>query len=174
MKKRVFALVTVLLLVLSVFLVFAQSPMMGRGEERKGKGMQMRELIEELNLTPEQETKMVDLRFTHQQEIIPLQRDLQKKRIELKAELEKENPNIQLLDKLSDEISALMGKIKKARLHFLLSIKSILTKEQWQIAKGNFFEEEGNDFGLRGRMRKECRMMPKEKGIVPPPPAPQK
>jgi len=173
MKKKVLVTAVVSILALSVLYVFAQGPMMGRGNGPKGKGMQMREFVEDLDLTPEQEAKMVDISFAHHQEILPLQRDLQKKRIELKAELEKENPNQMVLDKLSDEMSAIMGKIKKSKLHFLLSMKSVLTKEQWQKAKEHFMEREGDDLGRGHKMGAPgCKMMPQGGQMAPPPPPP--
>lgn len=159
MKKKVFVTVIVSLLVLSVLYVFAQAPMMGRGEGHKGKGLQMKEFDDDLDLTPEQEAKIVDIRFAHHQEILPLRRDLQKKKIELIAELDKENPNQQVLDKLSDEMNAIMGKIKKSKLHFLLSIKSVLTKEQWEEAKEDFLDRKKEDWGPRNRIRRDRRMM---------------
>lgn len=175
MKRKVFLGIVASLLVFSMVYVFAQGPMMNKGDFHKGKGMQMREFIEDLDLTPEQESKLVDIKFAHQQEILPLQRDLEKKRLEFKAELEKENPNQQVLDKISDEMSALMGKIKKSKLHFLLSMKSVLTNEQWKKAKEHFMEREGGGFGHNNRneMRKGCKMMPQGAPMAPPPPPPQ-
>ncbi len=176
MKRKTLIVFVVLIAVVTTLYVFAQNPPMGRGEGPRGKTMQMRDFIDDLDLTPEQQAKMVDLRFAHRQELLPLERDLQKKRIELENELSKENPNLQIVDKLSDEISAIKAKIKKSRLHFLLSLKSVLTPEQWQKAKEQFIEREGGRFQFgerRGLRRGECRMEPTDNEMMPPPPPPR-
>lgn len=175
MKRKLLIVFAVLVAVASMVYVFAQHPGLGRGEGPKEKRMEMREFVDDLNLTPEQQLKMIDLRFAHHQEMLPLQKDLQKKRIELKSELDKESPNQQVLDKLTDEMSAIMAKIKKSKLHFLLSLKSVLTKEQWQEAKEHFIERDGEGCGNRERkeMRKgECRMGNRSDEMMPPPPPP--
>ena len=139
--------------------------------------MPMADCFRDMDLTPEQESKMIDQKFAHQQEILPIKRDLMKKRLEMKAELDKENPNPAVLDKLSDEITALEGKIKKSRLHFLLSIRTVLTKEQWQKAKENLMERrEGRPGMHRPPMAMEpgkapCKA-PGNPGAAPAPPHP--
>lgn len=134
MNKR--KVVTVVLMAVFVALcgiaLVAQAPQMGR---KGGRRMAMRDLPDDLDLTLEQQNKVIDLRFSHEQETLSLRRDLMKKRAEFKAELDKENPSQAMLDKISDEMTALQGKMKKSKIHFFLSLKSILTKEQWQKAK---------------------------------------
>ncbi len=134
---------SITLFIASVILLFGlgASAQMHRAQGGPGQCMMgMNDGFQDLGLTPEQEEKIIDQKFAHQQEILPFKRDLMKKRLEMKAELDKENPNQALLDKLSDEITALDGKIKKSRLHFLLSIRTVLTKEQWMKAKENLME----------------------------------
>ena len=138
----------------------------------------MRDGFEGMNLTPEQENKIIDQKFAHMQETLPLKRDLQKKQLEMKTELDKDSPSQAVLDRISDEITTLMGKLKKSRLHFLLSIKSILTKEQWQEAKESLMDR--GDRGPRmGRQpmgaepgRGPCRMAGAPGTAPSPPPVP--
>lgn len=147
MKKIL--LVLMVSLIVSV-VVSSQVPMSNPPHERESvggggphlmKGGSDEDFLEELDLTMEQQNKIVDLKFNFEQEVLPLRRDLQKKRLELKGELDKENIDKAKVERLSDEMSALHGKIQKARLNLLLSIKSVLTKEQWEKAKESFFEK---------------------------------
>jgi Spy/CpxP family protein refolding chaperone len=163
-------LVVVLTLLLLTLFVSAQKPsgtpgaggcqmMKHQGPEMMG-GRGMEDFLEDLKLTPDQQTKITDLKFAHQQEILPLKRDLTKKRIELKSELEKESPNKATLEKLTDEISVLQAKVQKSKLNFLLSLKTVLTPEQWQKAKENFLEEKGGRLKIREERRQITRDMP--------------
>ncbi|HNQ77681.1 MAG TPA: periplasmic heavy metal sensor [Acidobacteriota bacterium] len=155
----------------------AVSAQMHRARGGQGGGMQMSECFRGLELTPEQESKIIDQKFAHQQEILPIKRDLMKKRLEMKAELDKENPNQAVLDRISDEMNALEGKMKKSKLHFLLSIRTILTKEQWQEAKQDLMERrEGRPGMHRPPMAMEpgrgpCKA-PGKPGAAPAPPYP--
>ncbi len=167
MKKMLVVALTLLLLTL---FVSAQNPpgtpgaggcqMMKHPNYQMLGGRGMEDLLEDLNLTQEQETKLVDLKFAHQQEVLPLKRDLTKKRIELKSELEKENPNKATLEKLTDEISVLQAKIQKSKLNFLLSLKTVLTPVQWRKVKENFMEEKGRQFKMREERRQIRKYMP--------------
>jgi len=178
-RKRILTIIAAVFLTATI----AVTAQMHRGMGGPGPGphgMQMRDCFDDLNLTPEQENKIIDQRFAHKQEVLPIQKDLLKKKIELKAELDKDVPDQAKLDRISDELAALQGKLKKAQLHFLLSIKSILTKEQWQEAKENFLERRVGGPGMnRPAMemqpgRGPCKMPggPGMPGNAPAPPPP--
>lgn len=137
-RKRFFMFTMTAIFLLAAVLAIAQARC-GKGGTGPG-GMGMRGCFEDLDLTPDQENKIIDQKFQHMQETLPLKRDLQKKQLEMKTELDKDAPSQAVLDRISDEITALQGKLKKSRLHFILSIRSILTKEQWQEAKESLLE----------------------------------
>ena len=107
-----------------------------------------------LNLTPEQQQKLDDLSYQHQRESANLRRDMQLKRLDLQRELDKDNPDPTVLDKLIDEQSALRAQAGKARVQQMLAMKKILTPEQWSKAKELRQERRAERMGGRhGRNR---------------------
>jgi Spy/CpxP family protein refolding chaperone len=169
-KKKMILGVLLMISLTALVLVFAQEP---RGPGGRGRGEGMRGFCEDLNLTTEQQTKMIDLKFVHEQEVLVLKKDMMKKRMELKAELDKENPSVTVLDKLTDDMSALQGKMKKSKLHFLLSLKTVLTKEQWLQAKERFDERGEGGPDMRPQMHQgKAGCMGPGKGMNTPPSPP--
>lgn len=125
------------------------------------RGFALKELIEELDLTDEQELKLIDMKYEHQKEVINLRKELQKKFVELRKEFQKENPDLKIIDKLVEEIESLKVAIKKSKIHFIMSLRSVLTKEQWEKLKEQAFDDE-DEFPRRKRMIKRIEIEEKE------------
>lgn len=111
-------------------------------------------IVEALNLTPEQQRKLEDLRYQQRKEAADLRRDMELKRLDLQRELDRDTPNTAAVDRLLDEQGALRTKLGKAKIHHMLDMKKILTPEQWSKVKDRMqarrAERMGNRLGRRG------------------------
>ncbi len=108
------------------------------------------EALRDLGLSPEQSQKLSDLRYAHRAKMIEERAALEKKTLELKRELDKENPDGAAALRLVDEVSALRARMARERLAHQLEVRKILTPEQWAKARETFRGEWG---GRRGRGR---------------------
>jgi Spy/CpxP family protein refolding chaperone len=110
-------------------------------------------VAKELNLTPEQQQKLDDLRYQHRKDAVTLKRDMELKRLDLEREMEKDNPDPQVIDRLMDEQGALRTRMGKAKFHNLMDMKKILTPEQWSKVR----EQMQSHRAQRGRFAGENR-----------------
>lgn len=111
---------------------------------------QRAKMAEALGLSPEQSQKLQDLRYAQQRQVLDIRHDLALKMLDYKHEMAKDNPDPQVLDRLTDEAGALRTRMMKARTHHLLDVKKILTPEQWAKARTLLQERVGE---RRERMR---------------------
>lgn len=151
MKYRLFlfsALISVLLISGNIF----------SQENRRGErdGFKYRERIEErLNLTDEQSAKIETLRLDHRKQMIDLRADVEKKEIEMQ-EL-KNKPDYSrddFLKKVNDIISA-KNKIELARANQQMDVYQLLDenqKKEWNKLKKNYHEKKYRS-GRRNRDR---------------------
>ena len=98
-------------------------------EERKEK------FIKELGLTPEQEEQIKALRSGQKEKRGELWVKIQAKRLELKEELEKPTTDRARIDSIVTELKALMAEKLDQRVEGILSMKKILTPEQYEKFK---------------------------------------
>lgn len=109
--------------------------------------------IENLNLTPEQETKFNDLKYNHKKMMIDLRSDIQKNRLEIKKMLSDNNVDEDKLMSLTEANNNLHSKTKTSRVKMWLDVYKILNKEQqelWTKHLANIGEGMRGKFG-RGR-----------------------
>lgn len=83
-----------------------------------------------LNLSEEQQTKLVELRNKNMKEMLPIRNELQEKRAHLRTLTTAENINQKEIDKVVDEITALTSKQLKTRIAHQQEVRSILTDDQ--------------------------------------------
>lgn len=115
---------------------------------------QRAKMAEALGLSPEQGQKLQDLRYAQQRQMLDIRHDLALKMLDYKHEMAKDNPDPQVLDRLTDEAGALRTRMMKARTHHLLDVKKILTPEQWAKARTLLQERTAERrVGLRQKMR---------------------
>jgi Spy/CpxP family protein refolding chaperone len=106
--------------------------------------LQLQKRIALLDLNDAQSDKITSTRDKTKKEIIPIKSEIQLKRIDLKNELMAEQPNRNKIMKLTEEISDLQLKVKKAQIDEKLQIQSILTPEQREqllMPRYKFFKE---------------------------------
>lgn len=88
-----------------------------------------------LNLTPEQQQKMGDLRYQHQKDMIKLREEVSLKRLDLRHEMEKDSPDRATVDRLAEEMGALRVHMGRLKVDHLLDVRQVLTPEQWSKAR---------------------------------------
>lgn len=107
-------------------------------------------VIQALNLTPEQQQKLQDMSYQNRKQALDRRHDMELKRLDMERELDKDNPDPAVLDRLIDEQSALRAKSGKARVQNMLAMKKVLTPEQWTKAKALFKERRAERMGRDG------------------------
>lgn len=147
--KRIGKIVMVVLLLASTTSM-AQGPRFRGGDgnaiqkERKGYCY--------LNLTPEQEQKINDLRVKHLKEITPLRNELNEKQAHLRTLESAEKPDMTAINKTIDEITSIKAKLMKARVAHRAEVSQLLTDEQRVLFNARGQKGKGMR-GYRGNMR---------------------
>ncbi|MBU4313138.1 MAG: Spy/CpxP family protein refolding chaperone [Candidatus Omnitrophica bacterium] len=119
-----------------------------KGEEYAGKKTD--NLTKELGLTPEQEEKIKALKTEQREAKKQLMDKIQSKKAELKEELEKATTNRARINSIVKELSALMEYKLEQRVESVLSMREVLTPEQYE----KFKEEKEHFKGKKGGWRK--------------------
>jgi Spy/CpxP family protein refolding chaperone len=81
-------------------------------------------------LTPEQQTKMQDLRLAHQKEMLPLHTQLQKLQGDLKLEITADKVNESKAKSIQGEISKVSAELAGKKFAHMRAMRDILTAEQ--------------------------------------------
>ena len=84
----------------------------------------------ELGLTEAQLDSISTIRYLTKKELIPLQSELRMKNLELRHEMEKDEPNERKIMRLADEIAQIKAQIRKKNLIKTLNVRKVLTPEQ--------------------------------------------
>lgn len=107
-----------------------------------------------LDLTPEQNDKITDLRTSHLQDMTQLQNELSEKRARLRTLQAVNNPNLNEINSTIDEMGAIRTKIQKKNAAHRVSVASHLTDEQKAVfnsRRGNRMGRGNNTMGRGGR-----------------------
>lgn len=83
-----------------------------------------------LNLTPEQDEKIIELRTKHLKEVTPLRNELNEKRARLQTLQSADNPNLNEINTTIDEMASIRTKIQKKGAAHRVEISSLLTVDQ--------------------------------------------
>jgi len=115
----------------------------GEGERcaRGERGEKFEKLKEELGITPEQATELKEQRKEFSGKRKELRKKLREKKQGLKAELEKESINRAAVDNTIEDIKNLTGEQYKNRVDKIISMKSILTPEQFKKLQSKMREK---------------------------------
>jgi len=144
----------VLLSVVTLLLSFSQGFAESIGEENEGeRGRRMKNFVEELDITPEQQAKLKEQRDEHRERIKELLQALRDKRKGLAEELEKTTTDKDKIDELVSEIKGLHGQLIDERVKNILQMKTILTHEQFSE-----FKEKIDSFKEKRRGRRHDRI----------------
>lgn len=164
MKKAV-TVAAVMGLILSAVPAYAyEGCYMGeKGGKQYNKGEKFDKLSEELGLSAEQKELLKKDREATFAKMKELREKIQAARKELKAELDKETLDTARVNGLVAQLKDLMGQQIQARVDKVMSMKNILTPEQFKKMQ-QLIEEKKHEF--KGRRRPMGRM----RGEPPPPP----
>ena len=114
-------------------------------------------VIQELGLSQDQIQKLEDLKYQHQRQMIDVRHDLALKRLDLKREMEKDNPDRAKINRLMDETSALQGQKQRLRTNHLLDAREILTPEQRAKVRERMAERRAQRGERRMERKREFR-----------------
>ena len=130
MKKTLTIVGTVVLVAAIAFPVLAYGPGQGKG---LGMGFTNRvtPYYENIpNLSAEQSSKLKELREQHQKELLPLQNELNSKRVELRSLWLQANPDEAKIKAKQHEITELENKLQENMTEHRLASQKVLTPEQ--------------------------------------------
>ncbi|QKG79844.1 Spy/CpxP family protein refolding chaperone [Tenuifilum thalassicum] len=151
--------------ILMVVLLLATTTAMAQGPRNRGNNsgvQQGKSGYCMLNLTPEQEQKINDLRVNHLKEVTPIKNELREKQAHLRTLESADKPDMAAINKTIDEIGALKTKLMKARVAHRNEVSQLLTDEQRVI-----FNSRGNRGFKNGMKGRKGRGMGKGMGIGP-------
>ncbi|MBN2480254.1 MAG: Spy/CpxP family protein refolding chaperone [Bacteroidales bacterium] len=103
-----------------------------------------------LDLSEEQETKIVALRDAYQQEMTDIRNDLNIKRAELQKLRSAENPDLTQINKKLDEIGQLTTELSKKAIKYEQDVLNVLTDEQKKIYRSGPYRR-SSGYGYMGR-----------------------
>ncbi len=83
-----------------------------------------------LNLTPEQDEKIIVLRTKHLKEVTPLRNELDEKRARIRTLQSADSPNLNEINKTIDEMAVIRTKIQKKSAAHRVEVSSLLTDDQ--------------------------------------------
>jgi Spy/CpxP family protein refolding chaperone len=164
-KHKKLALIVSLLgtiMLLSLFSSSATAQGMGRCMSGSDTWWSNSNIPDKYQLSPEQITKIREIRSQYDDEIIPLQRELRSLRIEARGYASRSNAEIGKIKSYRKDINDLEGKIDDLRLDARATTNKILTKEQrvyfsdnfvgWDM-DGDMMSNMGSDMGMRDMCR---------------------
>ncbi len=99
--------------------------------------MQRGNMLDELNLTQEQETQMKELRYSHEKNMIDLEAKLKRVQLDLKKLERADEPNKKKIHAQIEKVGSARVAVQKARADQQLEIRKVLTEEQYKIFRKN-------------------------------------
>ncbi len=92
-------------------------------------------VMQELDVNDEQRQKLEKTIYEHEKLLIDITADLRKKKLEMYRLLQSDAPNELAIMELAESIGKTEVKTHKAKLHLLLRLKEILSKQQYEKLK---------------------------------------
>lgn len=134
MKTRVLTTIALLFaLAFSSGNLFAQRGMgmgQGRPDGPESPGFKQGTECRIPDLTPEQETKIKELRTKHLKDVTPLRNEMQEKRARLNTLKSSDKQDLAAINKVIDEITALKANLMKKQAAHQAEVSALLTDEQ--------------------------------------------
>jgi Spy/CpxP family protein refolding chaperone len=115
--------------------LYAQTPgdhSTGRETMREKMKARMLEVFKQLNLNHEQEKQLKVQRNKHREQTEEIRKSLKTKREEIRNELQKQELNMEKINKTHSELKDLRSKTADLRLEGILEVRKILTTEQFK------------------------------------------
>ncbi|MBX5481259.1 MAG: periplasmic heavy metal sensor [Myxococcaceae bacterium] len=93
------------------------------------------EVAQRAGISPEQQKKIEQLRYEADQQLIPLQAEVKKERLELKRLLSATKPDQRAVLAQVDKVARAQGEVKKNRIALMLKIRELVGPETWEKLK---------------------------------------
>ena len=103
----------------------------GKERDPAKKQANIQKVLQQLNLTNEQNEKLKEHRIKHRQKAKQLSEDIQVKRKKLAEELQKSEPDTKKVKQIHSELKKLKAIKADHRLEGILEVRKILTTEQY-------------------------------------------
>ncbi len=152
--KRYNKIVVILVTALLGFACAGISYGAGGGEKYRPRAGVM---FKKLNLTPQQETQLRQLRQKNHQTLRELHRTLMEKRKALAEELDKQKVDMAKIKVLTAELKDIEGSLIEERVNQALKMKEILTPEQYRIFRDTLKDVQRERIHRRGGFKDEKR-----------------
>lgn len=140
---------------------FAQNAPDGSGKEegRERRKEHRKDIVQELNLTQEQQDRLAESRKQNQAARKETFAALKETRGRLWQELGKANPDQKEVDRLSAEVKALQARALDNQVRSITSIRSILMPEQYEKFQNRVKEKRGmrKEAKHAGKMQRPCK-----------------
>lgn len=120
-----------LVLLLSMFLTL----MINAQDAQSQKKNERRDLVKELNMSPEQEKEYIQLKEKRRNSTRELQENISSLRKEMRIAMKDESSSKDQIFSYVDKISVLKAQVQKEKIEFLFGMKQILTPEQFTQMK---------------------------------------
>src|SRR5688572_5887182 len=127
MKRQMFAL----LFLAGSSIALAAPPAPPEGGLPPGKWWRRPEIVERLQLSSEQQTRLDQAFKQHATQLVDLKADVEKSSIELRNELDDATPQRGEVQKLATRVSDARARLFERELMMLLDMRSVLTADQW-------------------------------------------
>ncbi|HEY5610757.1 MAG TPA: periplasmic heavy metal sensor [Thermoanaerobaculia bacterium] len=118
-------------LILTAFLLLAATAAFGQSLPG-GKWWRRAEVAERLEITREQQARLDDTFNQSAATLIDLKADVEKRNVELRAELEQPQLDRQAIQRAGARLSEARGQLFERELMLLVDMRSVLTGEQWE------------------------------------------
>jgi len=135
---------------------------MGSGYHRGDGGMNFMACKDQLNLTDDQISKIKELNFEHQTQMIGLKADLEKAQLNKRHEMMADSPNKDKVLTYTREVNRIHGQMAELRVEHRFAMRGVLTADQLKIWKECRQDRPGRGFSpgkMFDRMNKMGRGM---------------
>lgn len=152
--KKLFVFMMITLFAVSGSSIFAQKNAVGPKNLSRHNA-----LMEQLNLSDQQETKFNQLQTEHQKKAIDLRAQMQKNQLEIKSMMQSGNVDEGKLNNLTDENANLHAQMQKSRNSMWININNMLDDDQKKVWADHFGRMGGQGFGSksgRGMRNGDC------------------
>ncbi|MBC8376475.1 MAG: periplasmic heavy metal sensor [FCB group bacterium] len=134
-----------------LLLAFALPTFAQRGPAKDGAGQGKEGLLQELQLTDEQEDQMQNLRYSQEKSLIGLKADLKTAQLDLKKLKRADEPNKKKIHAQIERVGKHRIAIDKARADHHLEVRKVLTEDQFKIFQKKMRAKAGHRGNRKGR-----------------------
>jgi Spy/CpxP family protein refolding chaperone len=154
--KRIKFLTTIALLASLTFMAGSALAQRGQGKGMMNNADHKAGYCQSIpDLTPDQQAKMETLRTKHIKEVTPLRNELAEKKARLRTLQSADKPDLNSINKVIDEMSAIRANMQKKGAAHRAEISSLLTDDQRVHFNAKFSKRMGNKGN--GQMGKGCK-----------------